>query len=742
MMMKAVVLDLDAVNNLTISGGLPETWINDFAVPSNTAGVRRVEHDGAIYIISDRATRDSRLLVIPLEEGAIFAALPPSARLECFYRVLQASLSYFRQNVRIPVDWRVFHNGSLVSFQTNRKQAKICARIYVDTAPENTSHIYAFTINTSSNAPLVRDGYDSDLFQAVVLNFDEALKVQSPSHEGAKEGQLSVSLTRNFPDSDIAHGVPYSAWVNSKLTKEQIRFFEAPLEGPLRIRGAAGTGKTLVLTLRFLKEVYALIDSGKPVRALFLAHGQETSDHIRAYLMLIDERKLLTEPPENVDIHVATLHGIANDFINFDADFEPLSLDGSAGRQLQFELIQSFVEQAASTAWLRDQCDSWSDRFAQGFLAPKNSDLHKAFCCDLGDEFSSVLETFGVREVDEIAERYLKVQSGPRGLAQNNGEKQVVLEIYRSFRDCLSEMNVVSLDQFIADFQAYLNSFRWGSVRNKKGFDFVFADELHLFNRQERPVLGYLLRDGKGAKKVAVAYDPRQSPRNSFFPLERNDRDTIWQEAKLHSNAQQFELTDVFRYSPQILAFLHRLNQHFPADDLAEEWGLKFGVSKAASGDIPKAVLHTSREEMAKAASVRAKALLKKAKKGHRVALLCMDPQRFDIYAKAGIFDEGFVTVSARDEISSITRYAQRVVLSMPEYVAGLQFDTVLLIDANANLVAQLGGGLNGIQRFISMAYLGASRAMACLEIFADTGAGGFAKPVREAIDDGVLLLE
>jgi hypothetical protein len=50
-------------------------------------------------------------------------------------------------------------------------------------------------------------------------------------------------------------------------------------------------------------------------------------------------------------------------------------------------------------------------------------------------------------------------------------------------------------------------------------------------------------------------------------------------------------------------------------------------------------------------------------------------------------------------------------VLSMPEYVAGLQFDAVLLIDANAMLIPQLGSGLNGLQRFVSSVYLGASRA-------------------------------
>ena len=77
----------------------------------------------------------------------------------------------------------------------------------------------------------------------------------------------------------------------------------------------------------------------------------------------------------------------------------------------------------------------------------------------------------------------------------------------------------------------------------------------------------------------------------------------------------------------------------------------------------------------------------------------------------------------------------------MPEYVAGLQFHAVLLIDANANLVSALGGGINGIHRFVSAVYLGASRAKHQLEIYGDAGAGGLAVPIRDAIDRGLLKL-
>ena len=75
----------------------------------------------------------------------------------------------------------------------------------------------------------------------------------------------------------------------------------------------------------------------------------------------------------------------------------------------------------------------------------------------------------------------------------------------------------------------------------------------------------------------------------------------------------------------------------------------------------------------------------------------------------------------------------------MPEYVAGLQFESVYIIDANAFLITQMGGGATGLQRFVSAMYLGASRARTLLSIFADKEVGGFAKPVRDALDVGVV---
>jgi hypothetical protein len=119
--------------------------------------------------------------------------------------------------------------------------------------------------------------------------------------------------------------------------------------------------------------------------------------------------------------------------------------------------------------------------------------------------------------------------------------------------------------------------------------------------------------------------------------------------------------------------------------------------------------------------------------------VLCLDHDRFAKYRAAGIFQKDFITVSGRDELGAIERFRQRAVLSMPEYVAGLQFNAVLLLDVNAALVGELGGGPNGLHRFISAVYLGASRAKRVLGLYADLSAGGFAKPIKDSVQQGLL---
>ena len=741
-MNRGIVLDGAAIERLNWAMAAHESWLDGAEPGAPIEGLRQVVYDGFLYLIAGTEPQPTHLLVVANSMGSNFFSMPEHGRIECFQRLVKVGLSQIDRGVKLPADWRAFHSGSLISFQSNRFATKIRSRVYVDLSPEGTSHIFAYALEDNDAAALSREKYDADIFSDAVLNFEEAYRSKTSVDEYTGEsGHISVALTRTFSGADVAQGIPFTVWRDSKLTKDQLQFFGAKFDGPLRLRGAAGTGKTLVLCLRFLKEIYERLDSNVPLRAAFLCHGQETADMVRAYLVHMDERGVLTQLEAAGGVQVTTLHGLANEFVNYDAEgVQPISLDGAEGRAMQFELMRSICDgYRADAKRFMNVPDS---DFMRGLSSDSGSFISTAFVSDLIDEFSSVLEAFDVRDVDLIAEKYLKASLGGRVLTKSAQERVIVLELYRSFRKELSDLGVVSLDQFISDFTAYLNSFRWDSVRGRKGFDLVFADELHLFNRQERQVLGFLLRDAAGAMRVAVAYDPRQSPRNSFLPHDQAKKDAVWSEVNLSAGAKKFELTDVFRYTPEILAFLKKLNRHFPAEDLSEEWGLVFGDSMLPSGPKPSAVLADNNVQMANLVADEARKLLRKCKSGERVAVLALDHERFATYEKAGIFKAGFVSVGSRDDVGAIQRYSQRAVLSMPEYVAGLQFQHVLLIDANASLVATMGAGVNGVQKFVSAVYLGASRARETLKIVGDRSQGGFAQSIRDGVQDGVLQTE
>lgn len=734
-MNRGLVIDAALIEWLSWNVATQDSWLASATVGDRVEGVDQVEYAGFLYLLGKGGVENRRLLVIAADDGQSFFDLPHRERLECFHRILKVALSRFGAGrVRVPAEWRVFHSGSLLSFQSNRLSSQVRARVYIDLNPEGTEHAYAFALVSDERAPLARIGYSSDVFSDAILNLDMAERKVLSSDEEINGGQLSVVLSERFGSADVSQGVPFTTWRDSKLTVDQLRFFNAPFDGPLRLRGAAGTGKTLVLCLRFVKEVYERIDSGVSFRAAFITHGQETSDLIKIYLSHIDERGVLPQLSADGSIEVTTLHSLANDFVNFDAEgVLPISLDGAEGRALQMELMRSISEEV-----VREWAGSSSEdsELMRGFYSEPGSHQHTGFLFDVTDEFSSVLESYGLRDVDLISDKYLKSGSIGRMLARSAKERQLVLELYRRFRRQLTDLGVVSLDQFVSDFLAYLNSFRWDAVRARKGFDFVFADELHLFNRQERQVLGYLMRDVSVPMRVALAYDPRQSPRSSFLPSDQSIKDSVWIEARLASGGQKFELSDVFRYTPQILAFLKKLNNHFPADDLSEEWGLVFGASKRAEGSVPTVHSYESRIVMANGAVEMARRLLRKS--DGRVAVLALDQERFNDYARAGIFSS-FVAVTSRDDLGAIQRFARRAVLATPELVAGLQFEHVILLDANAALISRLGGGINGLQRFVSLTYLGASRASETLMLCADEADGGFAHPIRDAVERGVL---
>jgi hypothetical protein len=98
------------------------------------------------------------------------------------------------------------------------------------------------------------------------------------------------------------------------------------------------------------------------------------------------------------------------------------------------------------------------------------------------------------------------------------------------------------------------------------------------------------------------------------------------------------------------------------------------------------------------------------------------------------------VAITTREDLREL-RYARtRCVFSMPEYVAGLQFDTVFLIHADTADLADDYVSQGARRRYVSRLYLGASRAAHRLKIASSEQRGGISNVLAAPIANCTLV--
>ena len=255
-------------------------------------------------------------------------------------------------------------------------------------------------------------------------------------------------------------------------------------------------------------------------------------------------------------------------------------------------------------------------------------------------------------------------------------------------------------------------------------------------------MLRHLLRSPEGDPAVFLAYDAKQSPRDTFLnlPSAEAKRLDYWQDARL-GKVEKIELVDVFRYTPQIAKTLAFIDESFPGQDLDEEWPKYSGISRTDDGPTPTAFETKSVVATYTLVFQRARSLQRELGRKGRVAVLCASNDLFMRYLNFEDLQDTFVPITSREEASSVSFSQRKFIFSMPEFVAGLQFDSVLLIDVNQGAVPDGPYSAAALRKFVSQVYLGASRAERQLEFYASREQGGISSILSRAIIERAVNL-
>lgn len=726
----ALVVDKKAISILD-RAFVEDAWLQKFEVPQNSDGLRRVESNDIVYLLSEDADLDDCYLVI---NTAIFA---PAAGLvrprTAFERVIRVALRHFDRSIAIPIQWQPYHAGSRLSVFAQPSRTAL-QRVYFDQSPDGTGNLYAFAV-TSNPGDLDGVPEDNALYQRAIEGICDAILADAPA--APPVGNFGVLLSEPLGVRLASEGT-LQEWYEQRLNREQREFVDRPHDRPVRLRGAAGTGKTQSMVVKCLRDLYADVDANKTFA--FLTHSSALAHTVvRGMLHALDPTERWTSlksPYEQPRLWIGTIYELAQEKLGYEKKgLRPLSLDGRDGREYQRILIDQAIDQVVKDPRivfdLFPGCRDFQDR-----LVNRGEDA--TLIDELMNEFACVLDLESIKKDTTEANRYARnFRELWQMVLPTEAHRRVVLEIHDIYRALLRKEKMLSMDQMIADFDRYIGTHEWGALRERDGFDLVFVDEYHYFTRAEAMLLHNLFKTRaqvSGRWPLLMAYDIKQGTNDVAISggLERFRNPGVGESVLT-------ELKQVYRSTPQITAFLRDLDASFPAMDLEGEYATYVAESQQDDGETPALTVYDTDINLVDSVFEQATRVGRDIEGGgSQVAVLCLNEALFDKIRVAGRVRDKFVPITTREDLKELRYAKQKCVFSMPEFVAGLQFHTVFLIHADsADYDEDQGQGTR--RRYVSRVYLGASRAARQILISSSKEHGGASQLLAAPLANSTL---
>lgn len=742
--MTTVVIDRNFLSDFDVAL-INEDWFENFEIPLNDK-INRIDINNVIYFLSNDSDEKTGYLVIKADIFKDFVN-----RTRAFERIVRAALRHFDRNISIPISWQPYYLGRILSIYATSNKKK-SARIYIDQKPsENSNNIYVFEITEKPEEinkvyhSIDMESYNlaiSHIVDAALCAIERTEKKQSniKSTELPSVGGFGILL--NQQDFNFSEPGLLEDWLQYRLNENQLKFVTREVNQPIRLRGAAGTGKTRAMAVKCLNDLYRDSLNGGDKSFAFITHSSALSQELMVDIFsgLDPDKKWsrLIDSSNKNKLWIGTLYDLAQEHLNYaQKGLSPISSDGREGRLYQRIVIEESVNKIKSdpriAITLLEKCPN-----ILSVIQDKDSIGYNNFINDLMSEFTGVLEAENIRKGNPNAEKYLKAsRSSWQAELPTLEHRKLAIEIYDVYCGILKSQKFMSLDQMIADYGTYLYSHEWGQLRESKGFDYIYIDEYHYFNSHESMLLHNLFKTRSnfdGRWPLIMAYDLKQNVSGSGLSggIARFKNPGV-------GESIQMELSQNYRATPEIINFLMDVDSFFPALDLEGEYSTYDSTSEIKSGLAPSVTIFDSDIDLVENVFQNGIAAARELGSSKKVAILCLNEGIFDKYAQLAIVEK-FVTIKTRDDLKA-TRYTRtRCVFSMPEYVAGLQFDTIFLIhaddvDFNTQHITPV------MQReYISRFYLGASRASKTLVVASSLERGGPNEIIQLALKNGSIL--
>jgi hypothetical protein len=307
-----------------------------------------------------------------------------------------------------------------------------------------------------------------------------------------------------------AYRLTFDEWMkaDSPLTAAQRRIVESEdlQRQPVRIVGAAGSGKTLTMMLLAFSRLKRAEDNGEHPVLLYLCHNQAMKQMVWERFVDLGGARFMesTEP----SLVVATLFDYSRRVLGED-DTPVIDADALETKAFQRSVVRDCIREVLA----RRATDV--ERSPLLSQVVKDDALLSVFSSFVSDEISVAIKGHELTRDEQTyveSERRLSRLHG--NLDQN--ERRVLFDIFREYhREVFEGFEVFDADDLAMSLLHRLRAPIWEMRRRKKGYDFVFVDETQLFNENERRVFPLLTKRDVDFVPVVLALDEAQQIRSS-----------------------------------------------------------------------------------------------------------------------------------------------------------------------------------------------------------------------------------
>lgn len=719
---------------------------HDFATPDEASVLGRdvaVLHSSkAVYVVHRDDDVDDKLVLVAAEAVDTVRAAVPQGLERLFARIDRVARSAAAPPLAIPPQWSKYQHDNLLTFFALPRSADHEAFRWIVEVLSDCSIFFSDLTQRGTAIQLAEftpDPKPVDWAREGLASAQERAKSLLPQRLRADEALQNLIDLEAVGAGSVTRGRTYSAWLTS-LTDGQRHVLSHVSEEPLKVRGPAGSGKTLTLELKAVQELYRSNDQGDPWRILYATHSWALADQVDTSIGQLDERDLAKGSIDVMPLVYLreVIHGPLPDGV------ELLGEDSLEGKKEQLRLISESIEAIVSSDWPSYEPDVSQD-ILEGVKQGSGSSERVALSWDLMREFIEVMDPNQIKPGLNSLRKYLELDREPWMIElPAKADREFAFGVYRQYVGRLVEEGQLTTDQALDDFRRYLESYTWNIRREGEGYDLILVDEYHLSNDTERYILHLLTSDPDSYPRLVVAMDPRQSPFALLTGLADRELDRNFGHGSRpeRPSARSVELTSTHRFTPEVLKFVRHLHNSFPnLLSLGEDWRVSYISASAANarGEVPEVMLMSNAEGAARFAIEQALSLNSSGLADERVAVVCVGVQDLQaaldhLYAMAT--RPAVTVIESREEVDLLRYVRKSVAITAAEYAAGLQFSHVVVLSTSE--LGDAGTSASGSRVALSQLYLAASRAERSLLMVSVRGEKGIPTILQGALDSGV----